>query len=404
MPSGTAIRATGVGKRFASYHRRATSVKERVVARRGVDRSDFWALRGVDAEIQHGETVGLIGANGSGKSTLLKVLAGILRPTEGTVRTFGPIASLLELGAGFNGELSGRDNVYLNASLLGLTRRQTDAIFDELVEFSELGAFIDNQVKHYSSGMYVRLGFSVAIHVDPDILLVDEVLAVGDEAFQQKCLTRIEQFQREGRTILFVTHALDLVERVCTRGIVLDHGRVVWDGDPAFAAGTLRGILHPDFGLRPEPERPGLELADLVIAARPGGPPRTEFRPGEPMALQVEVVVNEPDEAGPADLVLVVMGAGDLPMWVMRTPSGAGVPAEPGRYRYDFEVPRVPPVSGGFVVAAALNRRASGEGLTVRRFPQYLTITGHQHGGLLDVSYSCTAAEAPAPKLGGSAG
>ena len=153
---------------------------------------------------------------------------------------------MLELGAGFNGELTGRENVYLNASLLGMSRRETDRVFDSIVNFAELEEFIDNPVKHYSSGMYVRLGFAVAVHVDPDVLLVDEVLAVGDEHFARKCLDKIAEFQDDGRTILFVSHGLDLVERICSRGVVLDHGRVVYDGDPYFATGELRKILGTD--------------------------------------------------------------------------------------------------------------------------------------------------------------
>src|SRR5574341_1558562 len=164
--SGHAIEARGVGKRFRLYAQRATSLKERVLGLRSTTGQDFWALRDVDLTIDSGETVGLIGPNGSGKSTLLKVLAGILPPNGGTLATRGRIASLLELGAGFDGELTGRENVYLNASILGLTKRETDRYFDAIVEFSELGDFIDNHVKHYSSGMYVRLGFAVAVHVD----------------------------------------------------------------------------------------------------------------------------------------------------------------------------------------------------------------------------------------------
>nr|MDT0666403.1 ABC transporter ATP-binding protein [Micromonospora sp. DSM 115978] len=161
------IRGDGVGKRFVAYHKRATSLKERFVRRDKTAGDDFWALRDVDVQIGRGQTVGLAGANGSGKSTLLKVLAGILRPTTGEVEVRGRIASLLELGAGFNGELSGRDNVYLNASLLGLSKREIDRLFDSIVDFAELRHKIDDEVKHYSSGQYVRLGFAVAVHVDP---------------------------------------------------------------------------------------------------------------------------------------------------------------------------------------------------------------------------------------------
>ncbi len=265
------IAARGVSKRFVTSTSRATSLKERVVGRRSGDRrQEFWALRDVDVEVGEGETVGLIGPNGAGKSTLLKVLAGILRPTTGEVDVRGRVASLLELGAGFDGELSGRDNVYLNAALFGLTRREVARRFDAIVEFSEQAGRIDDPVKHYSSGEHVKLAFSVAVHVDADVLLVDEVLAVGDEAFARKCLDRIAQFQRERRTILFVTHALDLVPKLCTRGIVVDHGRVQYDGDPAFAVGTLRGLLGTD---RPV-------AAPLALATLPSCPAVRRAFPG----------------------------------------------------------------------------------------------------------------------------
>ena len=191
---------------------------------------EFEALHDISCAIDQGETVGILGHNGSGKSTLLKCIAGILTPTSGQVRVAGRLASLLELGAGFHPDLTGRENVYINAAFYGMARKETDRRFDEIVDFAELQQFIDEPVKHYSSGMYVRLGFAVAVNLDPDVLLVDEVLAVGDEVFQAKCLSRIKQFQAEGRTIVFVTHDAATVRQVCDRAIVLDHGRLVLDG------------------------------------------------------------------------------------------------------------------------------------------------------------------------------
>src|SRR4051794_18657821 len=186
---------------------------------------NFIAVNDIDIDIEEGTTVGILGHNGSGKSTLLKCVAGILQPNEGEIVTRGRLAALLELGAGFHPELTGRENVYMNASILGLSKKDIDKVFDEIVAFSELEKFIDMQVRHYSSGMYVRFGFAVAVNVGPDILLVDEVLSVGDEAFQRKCLGRVAEFQRDGRTIVVVTHAADLVRRGCGRGPGVDHGQ-----------------------------------------------------------------------------------------------------------------------------------------------------------------------------------
>ncbi|MSO30080.1 MAG: ABC transporter ATP-binding protein [Acidobacteria bacterium] len=192
----------------------------------------FEALSGVTFDVEAGRTFGIVGRNGSGKSTMLKLIAGIGKPTSGTVSVTGRVSALIELGAGFHPEISGRENVFINGLMLGLTRREISARFDEIVAFAELESFIDAPVKTYSSGMYMRLGFAVAIHVDPDILLVDEVLAVGDEAFAHKCLDKFAEFRRQRRTIVLVTHSLDLVERFCEEAIWLDHGIIRGQGDP----------------------------------------------------------------------------------------------------------------------------------------------------------------------------
>ena len=209
------------------------SLKERIVnfGRSKKHKEDFYALQDVSMEITSGETVGLVGHNGSGKSTLLKTLGGILQPTSGVVERRGQLAALLELGAGFHPDLTGRENVYLNGSILGLSNERIAEVFDSIVDFSEISEFIDTQVKFYSSGMYVRLAFAVAIHVDPDILLVDEVLAVGDEPFQRKCMDKIRQFQQEGRTIVIVSHSAEQIRDVCDRVIVLKRGHVIFDGE-----------------------------------------------------------------------------------------------------------------------------------------------------------------------------
>lgn len=236
--SSPAIRVAGLSKlyrRVASGHHLRT-LKSALVERslvRGLRREEaIVALEDISFTVAKGEAVGLIGSNGSGKSTLLKTVAGILRPTDGTLEIDGRVAALIELGAGFHPEISGRENIYINGAVLGLSRREVDRRYDDIVAFSGLEQFIDEPVKNYSSGMYVRLGFAVAIHTDPDVLLVDEVLAVGDEAFAHRCLRRIDEFLAAGKTLLLVSHSLTLIEDVCDRAIWIDRGHLRLDGHP----------------------------------------------------------------------------------------------------------------------------------------------------------------------------
>ncbi len=236
--STPAIRVEGLSKLYrratAGHHLRTlkSALIERSLVRGLRPEDSIPALRDVSFTVEKGEAVGLIGSNGSGKSTLLKTVAGILRPTEGKISVDGRVAALIELGAGFHPEISGRENIYINGAVLGLSRREVDHRFDAIVEFSELESFIDEPVKNYSSGMYVRLGFAVAIHTDPDILMVDEVLAVGDEAFSHRCLRRIEEFLAEGKTLLLVSHSLDLIEGICDRVVWLEGGTIKESGHP----------------------------------------------------------------------------------------------------------------------------------------------------------------------------
>jgi ABC-2 type transport system ATP-binding protein len=239
----TSVSVRDVSRHFRLYHERYHTVKERALKLGKVPYDDFWALRDINLEIEEGTTFGLIGANGSGKSTLLKCIAGILRPSTGEIQVRGRLAALLELGAGFQGELTGRENIFLNGSLLGLSQRELTKRYDEIVAFSELEQFIDTQVRFYSSGMYVRLGFAIAVNVDPDILVLDEVLAVGDETFQRKCLERIRAFQREGRTIVMVSHAVESVRQICDAAAVLDGGTLVASGRPGEAIRSYREHL-----------------------------------------------------------------------------------------------------------------------------------------------------------------
>jgi ABC-2 type transport system ATP-binding protein len=291
MPA--AITVQGVKKRFRRYREKPTSIKDRLVRIR-VHAEELWALKDVSVEVQEGETLGLLGPNGSGKTTLLKIVAGILRPTDGTVTTRGRIAALLALGAGFHTELTGRENVYLNASLLGLSREETNRKLDDIVAFAELEDFIDNQVKFYSSGMYVRLGFAVAVHVEPAILLVDEVLAVGDIAFQRKCLDKVEQFQQEGRTIVFVTHAPDQVVRICDRAIILSEGSVVNQGNPHDVVRDFRRLMSRQ-DLAYGWDR-GTKEIEIVSAEIFGGDGETKevFLPGDELVIQMDLKANVP--------------------------------------------------------------------------------------------------------------
>jgi ABC-2 type transport system ATP-binding protein len=304
MTPTTVIDISDVSKRFVI--RKEKSLKERLVnfGRSNLHKDDFWALRDVNVRIDAGSTVGLIGPNGSGKSTLLKMIGGIMQPTTGSVRLRGRLAALLELGAGFHPDLTGRENVYLNASILGISREQTNRYLDAIVDFSGIEPFIDTQVKFYSSGMYVRLAFAVAVHVDPDVLLVDEVLAVGDEPFQRKCMDRIRGFQHEGRTIVLVTHSLETVADLCDRAIVLESGRVIADGAPLESLRTLRTEF--EHTRREELERHqehadvtgGDALArarvDMVEILTPSGAPLVNVRPGEELAVRLTITADQP--------------------------------------------------------------------------------------------------------------
>jgi len=237
-----AIEVRDVSKQFVLRHTR--SLKEAVVwlakGRRGDLSEKFHALKDVSLTVRTGESVALLGLNGSGKSTLLKHISGVMLPDSGSVRTRGRVAGLIEVGAGFHPDLSGRDNVYLNGAILGMTEQQVNDRFDAIVEFAEIGQFIDTEVKFYSSGMYLRLAFSVAVHTDPEVFLIDEILAVGDEPFQRKCITKIQELARNGKTLVVVSHDLDLVSRICERGVLLEHGNLMFDGPIDQAVALLR--------------------------------------------------------------------------------------------------------------------------------------------------------------------
>jgi len=238
----------------------------------------FWALRDISFEVRRGDVVGIIGRNGAGKSTLLKVLSRITEPTTGQATIYGRVGSLLEVGTGFHSELTGRENIYLNGAILGMRRAEIQTKFDEMVAFAEIEKFIDTPVKHYSSGMYLRLAFAVAAHLEPEILLVDEVLAVGDIMFQKKCLGKMEDVARAGRTVLFVSHNMAAVRSMCTRGLVLDRGALVFDGDIEHAVNRYNQLIASK---EPDAVRRGVDFTDIRINGNPEG----SILPGDPFEV-----------------------------------------------------------------------------------------------------------------------
>jgi ABC-type polysaccharide/polyol phosphate transport system ATPase subunit len=284
------VRGRGIGRMFKIRLSQSRSLKEAILRRELRRSRDLWAVRDVDLDIEPGEAFGIVGRNGSGKSTLLKLIAGIFAPTTGELAVGGRVGSLIEIGAGFHPDFTGVENVYLNAAIYGLKRGYVDEHLDEIIEFAELEQFKDAPVRTFSSGMYMRLGFSVAMHIKPDLLLLDEVLAVGDEAFQHKCFARIADYQRGGGTIVFVSHDAGSVERVCDRAIMLEHGRVLEEGP----AGEVVRAYHRRLVKGPAESAAarngggaGRCRVHEVKAVAGDGSSRDRFTEGEPMALEV---------------------------------------------------------------------------------------------------------------------
>jgi ABC-2 type transport system ATP-binding protein len=351
----TIIRVDDLSKRFVLH--KDKSVKERLVnfSRSRQNREDFWALRNINLDIHSGTTVGLVGHNGSGKSTLLKAIGGIIQPTSGSIFRRGRLAALLELGAGFHPDLTGRENVYLNAAILGLTRQETDRHFDAIVDFSGIEEFIDTQVKFYSSGMYVRLAFSVAVHVDPDLLLVDEVLAVGDEPFQRKCMDKIAEFQSEGRTIVLVSHSAEQVGQLCDRVVVLQGGSMVHDGNPGEGLRILREGYDAS---RPKPsaeDRVGTTAPRCVIVDVQA---RT-IAQGPLVSVLIDVtydVIERTDDLGIGVSIDTTLG---MRLYGMTTfPMGVPVPEMPGRYVAQFSLPDLRLGAGSYLINVGIGNNA----------------------------------------------
>jgi ABC-type polysaccharide/polyol phosphate transport system ATPase subunit len=360
------ISVDGVSRRFRIHARETRTLKDLFVQRGRSEATDVWALRDVSLDVVRGEAVGLIGRNGSGKTTLLRIVAGIIKPTSGRVAAEGRIGSLLELGAGFHPDFTGRENVYLNGAIQGLRRQDIRERFDEIVAFAELEHAIDRPVRTYSSGMTMRLGFAIAAFLDADILLLDEVFAVGDEAFQRKCFGRIFAFKEAGGTIVFVSHDASAVERLCERSVLLDAGRVAFDGPTREAVARYRRALAADV----DPAERGAGLREwgtgemtITSAAVVGqeGAERLQFLAGEPFALRVSVAAH--DGTRPPRLQLELRDdAGTLVAGEAVDLRELGWSAANGEQGVRFEVGSLPLADGRFHLRLGLTDE-SGERL-----------------------------------------
>jgi lipopolysaccharide transport system ATP-binding protein len=353
-----------VSRTFRVYPKAQRTLKDLFVARGRLGAREVKALSDVSVTVEPGEAVGLVGRNGSGKSTLLRLVSGIIKPTSGRVEAGGRVASLLELGAGFHPDFSGRENVYLNGSIHGLSRSRVREAMDEIVSFAELEQFIDLPVRTYSSGMYMRLGFSVAAHIQSDILLLDEVFAVGDEQFQRKCFGKVAEFKNRGGTIVFVSHDAQAVERLCDRAVPLRQGEVAFDGRTQDAIAEYRRLLAADSN--PEELDSGLRewgtgearivSAELLDSA---GDERTQFAAGEP--LTVRVVVSAEAGVAPPLIGLEVRDDGGLVLAsASRATSELGWNGAAGERELRFHVGRLPLADGRFHLRVALTDPVSG--------------------------------------------
>jgi homopolymeric O-antigen transport system ATP-binding protein len=346
------IIADRVSRRFRVSARAGTTLKDIFVARGRAPVTDVWALRNVSFHAEPGETLGLVGRNGSGKTTLLRIVSGIIKPTSGHIGVGGQIGSLLELGAGFHPDFTGRENVYLNGSIHGLARARVRELMDEIVAFAELERFIDLPVRTYSSGMYMRLGFSVAAHIQADVLLLDEVFAVGDEEFQRKCFGKIAEFKQRGGTIVFVSHDALAVERLCDRAVLLREGEVAFDGPTREAIARYRRLLAEDrspdevaAGLREWGSGEARIVEAKLLDAE--GDERLQVAAGEPLVIRL-VVASEQDVSPPSVSLELRDDDGVVLGRVSQTTAELGWDGRAGSRELRFELDRLPLADGRF--------------------------------------------------------
>ena len=385
-----AVRAVDVSKHYDMYRRPADRLIELLTRR--PHHIVFPALESVSFEVEKGETIGIIGQNGAGKSTLLKLLCGVTQPSSGTLETRGTIASILELGTGFHPDFSGRDNAALNAAILGLTPAELRERLPEIIEFSELGSFIDRPVKTYSSGMYMRLAFSVAVNVNPEILVIDEALAVGDGHFQKKCIDKIREFQEAGKTILFCSHALYYVSSICRRTMWLDHGRVMRYGSSLDVVHEYETFLlerdreHPASDSAPETLTPA-RFREIEVCDR-GGAPRDRFARGEDIHVRLGIETDSPRQ--PIHVIVGVhRSADDLQCFAVGTHAD-GIPPLSGRTSYDLTVrlTDVPLLRGDYSIIAYVGDENAMTVFDRRDVRPAFSMTGDKFEiGLIDVDH-----------------
>ncbi len=373
-----------MSRHFKLLLERNQTLKETLLRRGRTTHRDVWALRDVSLEVEPGTALGVMGANGAGKSTMLKLLAGILPPDSGTVETGGQVVSLLELGSGFHPDFTGRENVVLNASIHGMTRDEVGKRMESIIAFSELEGFIDAPVRTYSSGMYMRLGFAVASELEPDILLLDEVLAVGDAAFQSKCLSRIADFQRRGCTIVFVSHSQWAIQTVCTRAVWLSGGSIVVDGDPQDVAEAYhKGLaaVDDDGGASGESVQGDADWKTARITAvrlLDGERVTDRFMSGEPFRLEVDYELTEPVETTTALTIRTTDGA--LISGTDNRVEAAATDAAVGAHRVVFTLDSMPLMEGRFSIDVALQATKGGQTLHERERAVDFTVFARGRG------------------------
>jgi ABC-type polysaccharide/polyol phosphate transport system ATPase subunit len=355
--SSPAIVVDGLWKSYRLYHERNQYLKAAILRGRRARYEEFWALKGIDLEVPRGSTFGVIGSNGSGKSTLLKCLAGILAPDRGSVTANGRLSALLELGAGFHPELTGRENVFMNGAILGLSKRELTERFDDIVAFSGLEEFIDTPVKNYSSGMFVRLGFAVAAHVEPEILLIDEVLSVGDESFQRRSAEKIDEFRRDGRTIVFVSHGLSQVSQLCETVAWIDKGDLKMVGPADEVIATYKGDSHD--AVHVEGERGSRwgsgEVQIVALQVLDGdGHPTTVLNTLEPARVRFELSAHMPVHDVVMGIRLDVMG-GPLVWGTSSRRSRATIGMIQGSAWLELEIPSLPLLEGVYDLSASVS-------------------------------------------------